>query len=209
MLCDTAAFFKVALEGPFKEAAEGIITMPEESADVVRSFQSWAYTGFITINDEEINAVGWEAPIKLYLFAQRYDIPDLQNCTIDLLAKQTPSAKVLISCLPLVYSNTSSTSPIRRFITDLTAQRYPLDQFFIDDDPDAVQHPQSFLIDLNAAQYKLRKSIIREHNWQQLGCTFHVHPSKPTQSEPEGTSQIEGTEGTESTVSSTGLGLFD
>lgn len=47
MLCSLAPFFKAALDGRFKEAADNAIPMPEESIVVVRRFQLWAYTGYV------------------------------------------------------------------------------------------------------------------------------------------------------------------
>ena len=190
LLCDLAPFFRAALEGSFKEATEAMIPMPEEDPETVQRFHVWAYTGCIMAEDEDIKTIEWEALIQLYIFGEKYGLPDLQNLAIDSLVtkghilERTPIEQLHliypIEQLHLIYNNTISTSPLRRWVIDSAAQKGLLDDWFTSEDLEArsKNYPLLFMMDLAREQYRLAKAKTKRHDWGALGCTFHVHPSR-------------------------------
>ena len=157
--------------------------MPEEDPAVVQRFQVWAYTGTIMPSDEDISKIRYRALIKLYIFAEKYDIPDLQNSAMDtILLKMEASQKTPMGLFAYVYEHTRSTSPLRRLFVNRVAQMVNLDTYFARDDPEAEfsDFPLLFMIDLAREQYRLLKGKAK-HDWRSLDCTFHVHPSASTE----------------------------
>lgn len=152
--------------------------MPEETSGVIKRFQLWAYTGSPLLHDDVIENTPWEELIRLFLFADRYGITDLQNSVIDMLvAREQASQKSPTAHLHLIYDNTTSTSPLRRLVIDLSAQRGSLNQWFAGSEASLAEFPHAFLVDLAVEQYNLRKKLSKNRDWKALGCTYHVHPS--------------------------------
>ncbi len=152
--------------------------MPEETSAVIKRFQLWAYTGSPLLHEEVIKDTPWKELIRLYLFAERFGIPNMQNAVIDMLvAKEHASSTTPTEQLHLIYDNTPSTSPLRRYVLDLSAQLGHLDEWFAAPEASLTKYPHAFLSDLAVVQYNFRKKRSKKHDWKALGCTYHVHPS--------------------------------
>lgn len=169
--------------------------MPEEISEVLRRFSLWAYTGSILQDGGDVKGAPWETLVRLYLFAERYDIPDLQNVVIDnVVAKYKAENTIPTPWCHLIYSDTMPTSPLRRFMVDVLAQKANLNDWFKPEAHLLSLFPPVFMFDLARAQYNLRKGKAKDHDWYSLGCTFHVHPATTTESKQE--SNIETSETT-------------
>jgi len=152
--------------------------MPEEASAVITRFQLWAYAGSTLAHDEVIRDTPWEELVRLCLFAERYGIPNLQNSVIDqIVAKQQALSTIPVAQLHLIYDNTPSTSPLRRYVVDSSAQLGHLDEWFAAPEASLTKYPHAFLPDLAVVQYNLRKKHSKKQDWKALGCTYHVHPS--------------------------------
>ena len=188
MLSDMAPFFKAALESGFKEAEEALITMPEDTTSTIELFRLWAYGGIILDTNEDIEAVPWDHLIRLYIFADRYDLPDLQNAVMDAINTKVNDTSIIpTGYLHLIYDNTNTSSPLRRWIIDLSAQRGTVDTWFEPEnsEDDLDKYPPLFMKNLAAEMYRLKEDKVRDHDWDELGCTFHVHPVTPVESKQE------------------------
>ncbi len=42
-LCHYSAYFKAVLQGPFREADEGVIDLPDEDVKIIELFARWIY----------------------------------------------------------------------------------------------------------------------------------------------------------------------
>lgn len=105
--------------------------MTDEKPAVIQRFHLWAYTRSILGDDEEIETARWVDLFRLWLFAEKYGLPDLQNAAVDhLAAKNTVLRELPTGYLHLIYDNTSAASPLRRFITALSAQHGNLEEWF-------------------------------------------------------------------------------
>lgn len=188
LLCNLAGFFKAALDGCFIEAERGMINMIEESPAVVQRFQLWAYTRLVLQDDESIEDAPWRHLIQLWLFADKYSIPDLQNAAIDALnLKRNAMYQLPTLELHRVYDNTNESSPLRRFLIAASAETGTLEGWFSaaarKASPD--KFPPYFVMDLALHQYKVKKGSIQGLDWINLRCTFHVHPEAATESRQE------------------------
>ncbi len=152
--------------------------MPEETSAVIKRFQLWAYTGSPLLHEEVIKDTPWKELVRLYLFAERFGIPNMQNAVIDMLvAKEHASSTTPTKQLRLIYDNTPSTSPLRRYMVDVSAQLGHLDRWFTAPEAFLGRYPHAFLLELAVEQYNLLKKRSKTHDRKALGCTYHVHPS--------------------------------
>ena len=183
-LCSIAPFFNAALQGDFQEAVESTIHKPEDIPSAVHRFQLWAYSGFPLTKSEAAKEIEYEDFIRLYLFAERYDMPDLQNATIDILvAKEKAAIDLPIDSMHLVDDNSPSKSPLRLLMVAWTSQHGALaDHDWFGDETANERYPHAFLIDLSLALYRLQQGIVDRYDWTQLGCKLHVHPVKSSAS---------------------------
>ena len=178
LLVESADFFRAAFEGGFKEAGEGKLSLPDDSSDVFQRFQLWLYSGSPMNPDEDLKEIGWDIFIRLYVFAEKYDLVDLQNITIDFfMARQRILREIPTGMAPvnLIYENTSERSPLRRILVDKTAQLADLSQHF-KDDIFIFETRDDFKSDVLGALYLLAHKGAKKHDWDRLGCTYHIHP---------------------------------
>ena len=117
-----SGYFKAALHGNFAEAGSGIVKLDTEEPSVFEGFVKWLYTR--RARSDEINAdTGRDhfmSVVKLWIFADRRDIPLLMNEMIDRLQQ----CIVTLWCVPggtlrEVYDNTTAGCALRRMIVDI------------------------------------------------------------------------------------------
>jgi hypothetical protein len=118
-LCHYSGYFDRALNGKFAEAQTAVIDLPEEEAKIVEYFTVWLYTGDIICVEED----NYEDICKLWMFADRRDVPLLMNKSMDtlrdamVLAAASPSRDV-----PLIYANTTEGPALRRFAIEVCSR---------------------------------------------------------------------------------------
>ncbi|KAF2499024.1 hypothetical protein BU16DRAFT_557357 [Lophium mytilinum] len=82
MICQSSKYFTKAFKGGFKEAEENCIAFKDVEVLTAQRFMHWLYTN--TLEDEEGDETGEVAlsPLDLthlYVFGDRYDVPELRN----------------------------------------------------------------------------------------------------------------------------------
>ena len=120
VLCNASSFFRTALEGGFKETLEQTIEMPEANVDAFKHFQLWLYSRQLSRSGVySSRREAWNGFVHLYIFAEAYGIPALQNDTIDvLIGLFERGSMIAYSSIQNVYENSPSNSPLRRLIVD-------------------------------------------------------------------------------------------
>ena len=85
-LCQYSSFFEKAFHGSFEEATTGSMYLEEDGVDEFRSFEEWLYLGkFNCPNDcDDLSLL----LVKVYCFADRVGISDLQNASLDAIRSQ-------------------------------------------------------------------------------------------------------------------------
>ena len=157
LLCNTAAYFRAALEGSFKEALEQSIEMPEDDPEVFKYFQLWIYTGSILQTYETAKDVGKLTLLKLWTFAEALNVTEIQNAAMNLLIDRIEEFGTIPSNLtPYIYEHTSRSSALRKMIVDVSAHRGTLPSWFEDFDPLDFHH--DFLCELVVRLYNMKTS---------------------------------------------------
>lgn len=83
LLCAKATWFENALkEGRFKEGLSSVIELPEDDPGAFEFFHYWVYHAVIT-NTRELGAKDLRSLVDLWVFADKYNLPRLQNKAID------------------------------------------------------------------------------------------------------------------------------
>jgi hypothetical protein len=94
ILCDASPFFKAHCKPEWMKNEEKVIKLLEDNAEVVQMLIFWIYHNQICISSkvctevktcEEALKSPWGLFAQLYVIAQKYQIPLLQNNTIDAL----------------------------------------------------------------------------------------------------------------------------
>lgn len=157
LLCNTAPYFKAALNGSFIEAQEQSIEMPEDDPTMFECFQVWIYTGSIVGANETKNDVETSILVKVYTFAERLDIVDLQNVAMNLLIDRIfDRSEIPIELIPFIYEHTCENSALRRMIVDISARngKFDLPGWF--EESKRPIYPNDFLCDLIFRLYHLK-----------------------------------------------------
>jgi hypothetical protein len=126
LLCFYSDFFRAAFNGFFKEATERKIELAEVETDVFEAFQVWLYTQDLSQNDTVSKDIypDWSLLIKLWIFGDKYQIPLLQNNTMDkIVAKADKDHNIPLLWITHVYENTTVNSVLRKAIVDVMSYR--------------------------------------------------------------------------------------
>ncbi|KAF2278662.1 uncharacterized protein EI97DRAFT_456118 [Westerdykella ornata] len=85
LLCAHSPFFDNALKGRFQEAETKIIALPEDDPDSFSDLLSYVYTKRISVDEK---ATTWMDLCKLWVMADKYQIPALQNAVMAKMSKK-------------------------------------------------------------------------------------------------------------------------
>lgn len=129
-LCKVSTFFKAAFTSDYKESSNKTMHLIEDDVDTVDLVIQWVYKQECNIGVVPIDDAGemWMQPIRLLVFAEKYDIPSFKLDTIEILVAHiqehgsiTPSKTVA----EYVYDNTCRGSGIRKLLADWYTTRNP------------------------------------------------------------------------------------
>lgn len=134
-LTATSPYFRAALNGKFKEASMGIVTLKETSVATYSMFNEWLYTGKIT--DEPCMEKGLSVSGRLakdkptfpqlldvWLLADYLLVPQLKNFINEkMVAKYEVWSVTPNKDFKYFYENTEPGSPMRKFMVDLCVWR--------------------------------------------------------------------------------------
>lgn len=152
LLCDRSQYFAKALTGSFEESKTGTVKLDDVSPMLFKIVVSWLYCGNViyTVADDDSNIEddfadleaaidkcsggldaddAWTWPYqvlaKLYVLADRLDIRELRNSTIDALntTLQRRGRSLTVNDCEFVDSNTTPESPLRQHLVDVLAYR--------------------------------------------------------------------------------------
>lgn len=179
ILCRSAAYFKAALEGEFKESKDEVLELPEDDPVVFSHFELWLYTGNILESHESVEDIGWDILTKIYLFGDARGIPELQNEAIDLyIDKNHAIHEIATNQLNFIYENTLENSPLRKLLVDIMTFRTNLShpQWFREQVKS--DYPKQFLLDLVKSLYEkgagTKSKVI---DFRAVRSNYHVHDS--------------------------------
>lgn len=128
-LCEASKFFKAAFTSQYKESSEKTIDLPEDDIDTFDLFVQWLYEhqcDLWTARLDDTNSNYLMQPIRLLVFADKYDIPHLKKYILEKLLEHTrdrESVSPSVDAVVYAYSNTCRGSGVRRLLADWYATR--------------------------------------------------------------------------------------
>ncbi|THY08532.1 hypothetical protein D6D01_09632 [Aureobasidium pullulans] len=172
LLCFYSDYFRAAFNGSFKEAAERKIELSDVEDEVFEFFQLWLYTRRLNWFDTRFSILA-----KLWIFGDQYQMPLLQNCSIDtMLLKRTKQYTFQSEVLGVAYANTLAGSPLRRAVIDLASS------MIVQEHANSVLRAElekewsvESLIDLVRAIESRDKALPQYSLPKRDKCYYHVH----------------------------------
>ena len=143
LLCNASSFFKAAFTGDFKESSHKTMRLPEDDEDTFSLFIDWLYHHRYEMlpqpdnddenSDDEDNDVDkvekeddrYLSAFTLFVFAEKYDVPDLKwLLTKTLFADGATCRKgPSYASVNYLYGHTAQSAGIRRLVADWHAWR--------------------------------------------------------------------------------------
>ena len=176
-----SGYFKAALNGGFAEAKTGVIELKSEEPPVFEGFINWLYTQ--KARKDKItkgNSREYLLSIaKLWIFADRREIPLLMNEMVDCLQQSVVAAWVFPeSTITEIYNNTTEGSGLRRMVVftyaSLAGAKHAARMKY---DSDVYVH--NFVIDLVKSLIGdgLRKPFLSKEQYEkaEMCPSFHTH----------------------------------
>jgi len=155
-LTTRSLFFRKALSGPWKEAEERVVHLPEDDARTFELYLHYIYNNEFACNPSEDQYGKKElgALARLYVLCEKLQDPISKNCIIKALSDSIYTIRShgtwnIPGCavVETLYKGTVKGSPVRRMLVDIFAQGVP-SKFAT---PDWInKYPGEFIQDLAA-----------------------------------------------------------
>ena len=164
-LCEISSFFRAAFMSQFKEATDQSIDLPEDDIETVEDFIQWLYSGKYSLGSSaEIKGTGYEQPLRLLIFADKYDVTDLLKYLYEALIKsfkrdsETPSQ----AAIRFVYESTYKGSGIRRLVAEKVVLCLPVSRWLQKETTyEWLLTVPEFSVDLLIASAEMQKNSIK------------------------------------------------
>lgn len=116
-----SGYFRTAVDnieaGRFKESEEGLISLPDEEPSMFRNFKDWMYARSFRDARSASGLLSFLTCIKVWCFADRCDVPSLQNEIMDYLWLRTLTSDELpAAAVRYAWDNTLPDSALRRYL---------------------------------------------------------------------------------------------
>lgn len=127
LICNRCPFFYNAFAGNFLEAQTKRITFPDDEPERFGELQAW-------LQEDSIPDSGysWLSLSKIWLFAEKYHIDELQNTVVDALyakyAAHDNGIHIAFETLDYVAEHTFARSLLRQLFSDMLTNGISLDQ---------------------------------------------------------------------------------
>ena len=178
IICQKSTFFRVALAGNFKEAAQQEVELPTDDAAIFDTFVEWLYTSEISVRPDPEGQRIWQWFVELYILGDKLDAKDFKNHVMNSMAQALMTAVFNDKGLPSqhivtdAYSGTPKNSQLRQLLVDLYSLYHAIDL-------PRDQLPTDFIVDVAIAM-KMHISTIVSNGWRRhllslLGKGNHYH----------------------------------
>ncbi|KAF7929325.1 uncharacterized protein EAE98_005244 [Botrytis deweyae] len=121
LLCESVDYFRGAFSvGGFQESHSSCMDMPEDDPEAFELFLHWLYRGEVR---RATKLTDIDQFLKLYVFSEKLCLNEVANKTMDAIQEMNYDLYTLPKCsleqLDGVWRNTSSTSPLRKWLIHL------------------------------------------------------------------------------------------
>lgn len=176
-----SGYFRAALNGGFAEAGSGIVKLEIEEPDVFEGFVQWIYTTKARTDEitKQNESEYFSSIVKLWIFADRRDIPLLMNEMVDSSQQSMLTAWILPeSTIAEIYNNTAEGSGLRRVIVHMFSSLSG-DNVAANMQYDSQAYVQNFVIDFvkSLIANNTRKPVLTREQYREVEMcpSFHVH----------------------------------
>lgn len=176
-----SGYFEAALNGGFAEAGSGIMKLETEEPAVFEGFVKWLYTAKARTDEITKQNAGeyFKSIVRLWIFADRRDVPLLMNEMIDSLHRSVVAIWIIPNnSVKEIYDNTTEGSALRRVLVDMYAS-VAGDELAGEFTPDNDVYTKGFLCDLVKSMIATvpRRPFLKKEQYQKVEMcpSFHVH----------------------------------
>ena len=162
MQCKQSKFFEAAFNESFAEASNGVVNLPEERPRTFEIVHTWLYTGELTraIGTEDVECTP-NHNIELYVFGDKYAMPELCNKAMDQLIRYYEKKGVVETNMAFVYRKIVDGSPLwRLFVAIITCVPARSEVFMQKYAEPFWEYPQC-LMDVNKALFQIIQGKIK------------------------------------------------
>lgn len=131
LLTHYSPFFRAALTGSFKEASEKLVSLPDTETEVFELFVHWLYhqrfptevdsPQLLALYEDKMDpAIQCRSLVKLYIFCDKYDVPQLQRQCLDAMFRHINDEDQLPSLeyVSLAFDSLEDEDPLCRMFVD-------------------------------------------------------------------------------------------
>jgi hypothetical protein len=117
-VCSKSKFFRAACSERWRSGQDKIVRLPDVETMVFQRYVDWAYCDILVSGQDISETVALS--IKLYLLGDKLDDVKLRNKIMKALTSYSVSERILpgIESVKLIWSNTTPSSPLRKWIID-------------------------------------------------------------------------------------------
>lgn len=117
LVINYSRYFGAAFDGPFKEAFNGVLLLPEEDRETFDIVYTWLNANILTqsLDGEDVDCTSRQL-IDVFIFGDRYDMPELQDHATDSLTVWFLNKQALVPHFAHAYKNATEESPLRRIL---------------------------------------------------------------------------------------------
>ena len=180
LICEASPFFQNALANDWKEANEGIVSLPHDRVDVVHSYVRWIYYQKVITPSPQWDKKD-DDPVQdflaaCYAFGDKVQDLDFKDAVIDASLQRTRNMKKLSGLMiKTIYEHTQEDSPARKLYVDILVW-WGNDEVFQRRKWMKELCSEDFLLDCIAALAKSRHmGFYREAPYESNTCIYHEH----------------------------------
>ena len=183
IICASSDFFKKAINGPWKESNERLISLSHEEPDIFAIYLNWLYRGTLPTRIDEPGLIGNEEYLKLakaYGLADRLLDQAFKNAVMDAFIDKTSSKTSdghrwypVGSVIRCIYENTPESSKGRTLLVDIYAENARKD--WLTDWATREDLPKQFLLDLILRLFDISSGDDSRGNFKLTRCNYHDH----------------------------------
>lgn len=123
LLCERSQYFCRMLQGGFREAREGVVSMPEDCPLAFEVFVNWLYAGFVPSLSPKLvrSSSRITLLVKFHVLAEKLILPETVKAAVldHILYLFKQRERFLLSDLKYVLRNTLDDCPMRALVKDM------------------------------------------------------------------------------------------
>ncbi|MCJ1388209.1 hypothetical protein MMC18_001054 [Xylographa bjoerkii] len=174
LLMQESPYFRGALNGAFIEATTGVVELEDADAELFTVFIAWLYSRKLVTYLEETGCSN-EKLANLYLFADRFNVPNLRNALIDEYTRRQAKGELIsVNCFRIIHEGTAANDPMRCLLVDFLAWDKAWGRTVVAENPTMM--PMQILAEVMAVMWKIPSEDTEWAPFRVTRClSYHKH----------------------------------